>query len=107
AQGAVLGCYEHLFRDWVWGQREHEAALALLGPALPQGIAGQVAVYGAGAGRLAADLHQTFGPARTFALDVNPLPFLVVDRVLGGETVALPEFPVCPPPDAQAWIVPA
>jgi N2227-like protein len=105
SQAAVLECYEHLFRDWVWGQREHEVALGVLQAALPRGVAGQVAVYGAGAGRLAADFHQTFGPARTFALDVNPLPFLVVDRVLGGETVTLPEFPVDPASDGEVVIL--
>ena len=92
---AILECYEHLFRDWVWGARECELALAFVGPLVPEGLE-RVAVYGAGAGRLAVDIHQSRGPARTLALDVNPLPFLVADKLLAGETVSLPEFPVDP-----------
>lgn len=103
-QAAILECYEHLFRDWVWGQRECELSLGLLQAALPQGLPGRVAVYGAGAGRLAVDVHQTLGPARTYALDVNPLPFLVVDRMLAGETVTLPEFPVDPSSDSEVVV---
>ena len=66
-----------------------------VGPLVPEGL-GRVAVYGAGAGRLAVDIHQSRGPARTLALDVNPLPFLAADKLLAGETVSLPEFPVDP-----------
>jgi len=53
-------------------------------------------VYGAGAGRLAVESMQP-PPARTYALDVGPLPLLVADALLRGETVAfLPEMPVAP-----------
>jgi len=97
-QAAILEYYEHLFRDWVWGARECELALGLVAPLLPAGV-GRVAIYGAGTGRLAADVHQASGAARTLAFDVNPLPFLVADRLLAGETVTLPEFPVDPTSD--------
>jgi len=103
AQAAVLECYEHLFRDWVWGQRENELSLAFLEPAVPEGL-GRVAFYGAGAGRLAVDLHQRRGPTATFALDVNPLPFLIADRLLAGETLRLPEFPVDPNSEAEVVV---
>jgi hypothetical protein len=49
-----------------------------------------------GAGRLAVDVHQALGPAETWAIDVNPFPLLVAARLLRGETVVLPEFPVAP-----------
>ena len=39
------------------------------------------------------------GAARTLALDVNPLPFLIADKLLAGETVDLPEFPTDPNSD--------
>jgi SAM-dependent methyltransferase len=100
---AVLECYEHVFRDWVWGARECELSLAFLKPILPTGLE-KVAVYGAGAGRLAVDIHQSCEPAKTFALDVNPLPFLIADRLLAGETLTLPEFPVDPNSDAEVVI---
>jgi uncharacterized protein YbaR (Trm112 family) len=98
SQSAILECYEHLFRDWVWGERECAETMEFLAPLVPERLA-RVAVYGAGAGRLAVDLHQTRAPGRTFALDVNPLPFLVVDRMLAGATVELPEFPIDPNSD--------
>ncbi len=97
-QPAILECYEHLFRDWVWGARECELALRFVEPLVPKDL-GRVAVYGAGTGRLAVDIHQSRAPGRTFALDVNPLPYLVADRLLAGETVDLPEFPVDPNAD--------
>ena len=55
--------------------------------AIPEGLQ-RLAVYGAGAGRLAADIHQHLrARRRRFALDVNPLPFLIADRLLAGETL--------------------
>ena len=97
-QPAILECYEHVFRDWAWGERECALTLDFIKPLVPAGL-GRVAIYGAGAGRLAADVHQACGPAQTLALDVNPLPLLAADRLLAGETVDLPEFPVDPNSD--------
>src|SRR5262249_8267084 len=100
---AILECYEHLFRDWVWGERECALTLDLIKPAVPAGMS-RVAISGAGAARLAVDVHQSAAPAATFALDVNPLPFLVVDRMLAGETVTLPELPVDPTSEDEVVI---
>jgi hypothetical protein len=97
-QPAILECYEHLFRDWSWGERECALTLDFIKPLVPAGLS-RVAIYGAGAGRLAADVHQACGPAQTLALDVNPLPFLAADKLLAGETVDLPEFPIDPNSD--------
>jgi len=99
-QAAFLECYENIFRDWVWGERECELVRSLVQQHLPEGLA-RIALYGAGAGRLAADLHQGSRPGVTLALDVNPLPFLVARRLLAGETVTLPEFPVDPKSDDE------
>lgn len=95
SQVAVLEYQEHVFRDWVWGQRECEEALAFIAPAIPSQLP-RVAIYGAGAGRLAVDLHRRCEPTHTFALDLNPLPFLVADRLLAGAELELPEFPLDP-----------
>jgi len=100
---AILECYEHLFRDWIWGARECALTFDLIKPALPAGIE-RIAIYGAGAARLAVDVHQSAAPAATFALDVNPLPFFVVDRMLAGETVTLPELPVDPTSEDEVAI---
>jgi len=102
-QLAILECYEHLFRDWVWGERESALTLDFVKPLVPAGLE-RVAVFGAGAGRLAVDVHQTCGPAQTLALDVNPLPLLVADKLLAGETIDLPEFPIDPNSDEVAVV---
>src|SRR5262249_33457543 len=63
----VLKFSENLFRDWVWGEAESDAALALVRRLLDAAGAreplGTVAGFGAGAGRLAVDLHRTGRPA--------------------------------------------
>lgn len=97
-QAAILECYEHLFRDWAWGGAECETALALIAPLLPEKLK-RVAVYGAGTGRLAVDLHRERSQELTFALDVNPFPFFVTSRLLAGQTVELPELPTDPNSD--------
>jgi hypothetical protein len=102
-QLAILECYEHLFRDWVWGERESALTLDFVKPLVPAGLE-RVAVFGAGAGRLAVDVHQTCGPAQTLAFDVNPLPLLIGDKLLAGETIDLPEFPIDPNSDEVAVV---
>lgn len=97
-QVAILEGYEHVFRDWAWGARECELALGFVAPLVPKGV-DRVAIYGTGAGRLAVEIHQSCESARTLALDFNPLPLLVADRILAGETVTLPEFPADPRSD--------
>jgi uncharacterized protein YbaR (Trm112 family) len=97
APAGVLEGYENLFRDWVWGARECDLALEIVRGALPAAAEMRsVAVYGAGGGRLAVELHQRCGPDETFALAENPLPFLALDRMLAGELVRLVELPVSP-----------
>jgi SAM-dependent methyltransferase/uncharacterized protein YbaR (Trm112 family) len=91
----LLACYENLFRDWAWGDREAGITRQLVQRLISDPV-GRLAVYGAGAGRLALDAHQAFGPTQTWALDLNPLPLLVAERLRLGETVTLPEFPVAP-----------
>jgi hypothetical protein len=53
-------------------------------------------VLGAGAGRLAYDLHERWNATATAALDFNPLLLMLAQRVTRGETVALYEFPLAP-----------
>lgn len=99
----VLSYEANVFRDWVWGEAENdharEAALAALGDRRP----GRILVLGAGAGRLAYDLHQSTGAALTVAMDCNPLLAWTCRRVARGEDVALVEFPLAPlDPDRAA-----
>jgi len=100
----LLEFSENLFRDWVWGEKEAELTRALAARLLGESP-GRLAVYGAGAGRLAVDLHQTLQPTATWALDLNPLPLLVAERLIEGEIVTLPEFPVAPHAEEEVVIM--
>jgi uncharacterized protein YbaR (Trm112 family) len=96
----VLECYENVFRDWVWGDPESDILRAIvvdLFASAPRSLA----IYGAGAGRLAYDVHRTLTPRQTFAFDINPLPLSVAARLLDGERVELVEFPVAAHGDDQ------
>jgi uncharacterized protein YbaR (Trm112 family) len=87
--------YANVHRDWSWGEEENAAALEqvrALAPSAPR----DVLVLGAGAGRLAYDLHMQLPAARTVALDFNPLLVLVADAVTRGESLELVEFPIAP-----------
>ncbi len=57
---------------------------------------GDTLVLGAGACRLAYDLHMNCTASNTIAMDFNPLLLLVADRVTRGETLELYEFPIAP-----------
>jgi SAM-dependent methyltransferase len=93
--------YNNIHRDWAWGERENEASLAQLQSALGVDTASDAAladtlVLGAGACRLAYDIHQRFATARTVAIDFNPLLLLVAQIVMGGGELELHEFPIAP-----------
>jgi SAM-dependent methyltransferase len=89
--------YPNLHRDWCWGAEENRASLeavvaSLSAPCAPR----RVLVLGAGAGRLAYDLHQLLRPSLTVALDFNPFFMLAVTRILAGPPLELYEFPIAP-----------
>lgn len=93
--------YANAHRDWCWGDRENrastdqlQAALQVTSPA--DAKLGDTAVLGAGACRLAYDLHQSFGTGRLVAMDFNPLLMFIARQVLRGEPLALHEFPLAP-----------
>jgi hypothetical protein len=88
--------YHNAHRDWVWGDEENAASLAIVTECLRGAPAGKTLVLGAGAGRLAYDFHQSSGPPLTVALDFNPLLILIAERVVRGEAIELYEFPLAP-----------
>ncbi|MFZ2508919.1 MAG: hypothetical protein WAW79_10675 [Steroidobacteraceae bacterium] len=88
--------YTNLHRDWCWGEVENAAGLAAVMGALPSGPRDRVLVLGAGAARLAYDLHCALETELTVALDFNPLFMLAARRILDGETLELYEFPIAP-----------
>jgi uncharacterized protein YbaR (Trm112 family) len=89
--------YQNVHRDWSWGNEENKASLEQIVRVLNGDDAiGDTLVLGAGACRLAYDLHVNCKPVNTIAMDFNPLLLLVADRVTRGEKLELYEFPIAP-----------
>ena len=89
--------YSNVHRDWSWGDEENEASLQQIRSVLHKDtVLGDVLVLGAGAGRLAYDMHMQFDVGRTIAMDFNPLLLLIAKTVVHGEQLTLYEFPIAP-----------
>src|SRR5210317_2025398 len=74
--------YANIHRDWAWGDEENQASLKQIQAVLhDHAELGNVLVLGAGAGRLAYDIHATFDCAATIAMDFNPLLMLVAQAM--------------------------
>ncbi|MDX1515974.1 MAG: class I SAM-dependent methyltransferase [Woeseiaceae bacterium] len=89
--------YANVHRDWAWGDEENEASLKQI-RAVVQDTAelGNVLVLGAGAARLAYDIHMQLDCVTTTVLDFNPLLLLIAKQVAGGRQLSLYEFPLAP-----------
>lgn len=96
--------YVNVHRDWCWGDAENEASLRLVRDLMAGLAPGRMLVPGAGAGRLAYDVHQDLASTETLALDLNPLLAWIGARVAAGETLALHEFPVAPRSDTDVAV---
>lgn len=93
----LLSYHDNVFRDWSWGNGEAEALWQALAAVIPSDATlGTALTLGAGAGRLSYDLHRFGGADCSVLLDINPLLLAVAAFVIGGEKVALPEFPLAP-----------
>jgi hypothetical protein len=90
--------YVNLHRDWGWGDEENAASLAEIRGALGGSLAGlgRTLVQGAGAGRLAYDLHASGDSPLTVATDFNPLLLFAAREIFAGGAVELYEFPIAP-----------
>ncbi len=90
--------YVNLHRDWAWGAEENAAAIGEIATVLGGGVAGlgKTLVQGAGAGRLAYDLHAAGDSPLTVATDFNPLLLFVARELFAGRAVDLHEFPIAP-----------
>ena len=89
--------YANIHRDWAWGAEENEASLKQVEAVLhDHAELGNVLVLGAGAGRLAYDIHTRFDCKATVAVDFNPLLLLVAQTVTKGAQLNLYEFPIAP-----------
>ncbi len=90
--------YVNLHRDWAWGAEENAAALGEIATVLGGSVRGlgRTLVHGAGAGRLAYDLHQAGDAPLTVATDFNPLLLAVAQAMFAGRELELYEFPIAP-----------
>jgi hypothetical protein len=95
-QQGLMSYAANAFRDWCWGNVENAAALDAVMAALGSHKSSRTLVLGAGAGRLAYDVHQALTPECTVALDDNPLFVYLTDQICRGEQPALVEFPLAP-----------
>ncbi len=93
---AIQGYFPNLIRDWASESGENEAGFLLLKEAWGESYAERTLVLGAGACRLAFDLHSSGLSKQTVCADLNPLLFLVARRILAGETLKLVHFPTAP-----------
>jgi len=95
--GSILDFLTLVFRDFAWAPEIDEVtpAFARLEAVLPPDLTlGKTLIFGAGTARIAWDLSERLDPnAELFALDTNPLPFLVTQRLLRGRSVSLYELP--------------
>ena len=89
--------YANVHRDWCWGEEENEASLKQIRAVLHEHVElGNVLVLGAGAGRLAYDIHMQIECTSTIAMDFNPLLLLVAQAVTRGKPLKMYEFPIAP-----------
>ncbi len=93
--------YANIHRDWAWGDAENAASVNEIKAILKAGdgdgeALGDTLILGAGACRLAYDIHMQLDTARTIAMDFNPLLLLVARSVMNGEPTELYEFPLAP-----------
>lgn len=88
--------YANIHRDWSWGEEENRASLRCIAAVAAGRPLGDTLVQGAGACRLAYDVHQELGTSRTVATDFNPLLMLVAKAVTAGGELELYEFPIAP-----------
>ena len=89
--------YANVHRDWSWGDEENKASIKQIRAVLHENAElGNVLVLGAGAGRLAYDIHMQFECSSTVALDFNPMLMLVANSVVRGGSLKLHEFPIAP-----------
>jgi uncharacterized protein YbaR (Trm112 family) len=85
-----LNTFHYLYRDWA-ETAENDGALSCVERVLGGAPLGRLLVLGAGAGRLAYDLHRTQRATLTVALDIDPLVALVAQKMSSGGRIELTE----------------
>jgi uncharacterized protein YbaR (Trm112 family) len=88
--------YANIHRDWCWGDIENAESLRQIRSVDDGGALGDTLVLGAGACRLAYDIHMQLDTDQCVALDFNPLLLLIARNVMRGDQPQLYEFPIAP-----------
>ncbi len=104
----LLSYADNVFRDWAWDNGENEASLSAIDGLISSDTRhnlGATLTLGAGAGRLAYDIHRRYSPELSVLLDFNPLLLSVGNQVSQGKEVSLYEFPVAPIDDAACAVL--
>ena len=94
AAPATLAHLPFLYRDWGWppeAEGENERALGMVEEVLRGSGPGRTLVMGAGACRLAYDLHHRHPDAEIMVMDVDPLLFSAAHAVTHGESLTIRE----------------
>ncbi len=92
----LLSYEANLYRDWVWGEEENRLTAEIVSQKLDAANVDKLLVLGAGAGRLALDMHRTWEPNITVATDINPLLVMAAEYLLQDKTLQFVEFPLQP-----------
>lgn len=94
---SIGGYYTNIHRDWAWNTDENQLCAKIVNDLISTctGVK-RILILGAGAGRLAWDLHLAQKPELTVALDINPLMVLAARKITKGRNLKLYEFPLAP-----------
>lgn len=92
----LLSYEANLYRDWVWGEQENTLTMDLVLEKFSSKTAENFLVLGAGACKLAVDIHQAIQPKITVATDINPLLLLAAEKLLRTGSLEITEFPLAP-----------
>lgn len=96
---------KNIFRDWGWVTDENRISAALVLKTFDISVGNglkNLCVLGAGAGRLAMDLHNDLKSPLTVAVDFNPLLLAVAQQMARGNKLSFYDFNVAPVEMAQA-----
>jgi SAM-dependent methyltransferase len=91
---ALLTYIHYAYRDWGWPaepEGENERLLAAAHCVLKGKSVGKMLVLGAGACRLAYDLHRSFPHSETVVLDLDPFLFATAQTVIRGGSLTMRE----------------
>ena len=91
---ATLHHLPYLYRDWGWPSQadgENERALSMVEEMLGDTEPGRTLVMGAGACRLAYDIHHRHRDAEIMVMDLDPVLFAAAHAVTHGETLTIRE----------------